>query len=73
MRLKIILILSLFAAGCVSKKEYLKFHADQLKFDEIMTAFPDEIPEPRRMAFEDFRRQQKAEARKKGDVALGRA
>ena len=56
---------------------YILSHPDhkeevQQIFDEIMTAFPDETPEPRRMAFEDFRRQQKAEARKKGDAALGR-
>ena len=50
-------------------------HREELrrKFDEILACFPDESPEPRRMAFEDFRRQQAAEARKKGEAALGRA
>lgn len=36
--------------------------------DEIVAAFPDEEPEPRRMAFEDMRRERVAEARKKADA-----
>ena len=35
---------------------------------EIVAAFPDEEPEPKRMAFEDMRRARVAEARKKADA-----
>jgi short-subunit dehydrogenase len=38
--------------------------------EEIMAAFPDEEPEPQRMAFEDFRRKQKAEVKAKGNAVL---
>jgi NAD(P)-dependent dehydrogenase (short-subunit alcohol dehydrogenase family) len=49
-------------------------HRDELKdiCDEILAAVPDEEPEPQRMAFEDTRRQGKAEARKRGNAGLGR-
>jgi short-subunit dehydrogenase len=36
--------------------------------DEIIAAFPDEKPEPQRMAFEDMRRERVAEARKKANA-----
>ncbi|MGH8247677.1 MAG: SDR family NAD(P)-dependent oxidoreductase, partial [Gammaproteobacteria bacterium] len=47
-------------------------HKEELReiFDEILAAFPDEEPDPRRMTFEDGRRKQKAEARKAGRAAL---
>ena len=35
---------------------------------EIVAAFPDEVPEPKRMAFEDMRRERVKEARKKADA-----
>ncbi|MBF8270546.1 MAG: hypothetical protein HW386_2255 [Gammaproteobacteria bacterium] len=35
---------------------------------EIVAAFPDEEPEPKRMAFEDMRQERVAEARKKADA-----
>jgi len=48
-------------------------HAAELReiFDEILAALPDEAPEPKRMAFEDMRRQGKADGRKKGRAGLG--
>jgi len=36
--------------------------------DDIIAAFPDEEPEPKRMAFEDMRRERVAEAKKKADA-----
>jgi NAD(P)-dependent dehydrogenase (short-subunit alcohol dehydrogenase family) len=48
-------------------------HAAELReiFDEILAALPDEAPEPRRMAFEDMRRQGKLDGRRKGRAGLG--
>jgi NAD(P)-dependent dehydrogenase (short-subunit alcohol dehydrogenase family) len=48
-------------------------HGAELReiFDEILAAVPKEEPEPGRMAFEDIRRQGKAEGRKKGRAGLG--
>ncbi|MBI2994199.1 MAG: SDR family NAD(P)-dependent oxidoreductase [Gammaproteobacteria bacterium] len=47
-------------------------HKEELKgiFEEILAAYEDEAPEPRRMAFEDGRRKNAAEVKKRGRAVL---
>ena len=47
-------------------------HKEELKgiFEEILAAYSDEQPDPRRMAFEDGRRKNAAEVKKKGKAVL---
>ena len=59
--------------GIRENKFYIFSHPDHKEevrklCEEIVAAFPDEEPEPQRMAFEDMRRERVAESRRKADA-----
>lgn len=59
--------------GILNNDLYIFSHPDHREevrqlCDEIVSAFPDESPDPERMAFEDMRRERVAESRKKADA-----